>query len=89
MPRSSSVVHTDPDILGGTMDRSIERQHNLTNLAFGVVVINASSNRMAALPPDVSELLRAIDAVRPGEIRHLVTSPKRRRGTGRAGIRQA
>jgi Domain of unknown function (DUF5615) len=64
-----------------TMDGSIERQQNLTNLAFGVVVINASSNRMADLLPVVPELLQAIGAVRPGEVRRVGTSPK---GRGRS-----
>jgi hypothetical protein len=65
-----------------TIDGSIEHQENFTNLAFGVVVINALANRMAHLLLVVPELLRAIDAVRPGEIRHVGTSSKRRRGTG-------
>ena len=65
-----------------TMDGNIERQQNLANLSFGLVVIDAPSNRMADLLPVVAELLQAIDAVRPSEIRHVGTSLTRRRGTG-------
>jgi hypothetical protein len=61
-----------------TMDGNIERQQNLANLSFGVVVIDAPSNRMADLLPVIPELLQATDAVRPGEVRHVGKSPKRR-----------
>jgi hypothetical protein len=40
-----------------TMDGNIERQQNLANLSFGLVVIDAPSNRMADLLPVVPELL--------------------------------
>ena len=59
-----------------TIDGNIEHQHSLATLSFGVVVIGAASNRMADLRPVVPELLRAIDAVRPGEVRHVATSPR-------------
>jgi hypothetical protein len=67
-----------------SMDANIEHQQNLANLSFGVVVIDAPSNRMADLLPTVAELLRAIDAVRPGEVRHVGTPPKRRGESGKA-----
>ena len=65
-----------------SMDGNVEHQQNLASFSFGVIVIDAPSNRMADLLPVVPELLQAIDAVRPGEIRHVGTSPKRRRGAG-------
>jgi hypothetical protein len=65
-----------------SMDGNVEHQQNVASLSFGVVVIDAPSNRMADLLPVVPELLQAIDAVRPGEVRHVGTSPKRHRGTG-------
>lgn len=67
-----------------TMDGSIERQQSLATLSFGVVVTSAASNRMADLLPVVPELLRAIDAVRPGEVRHIGSSPERRGRSGQA-----
>lgn len=67
-----------------SMDGNIEHQQNLANLSFGVVVIDAASNRMADLLPVVPELLQAVDAVRPGEVRHVGTSPKRRGESGQA-----
>jgi hypothetical protein len=58
-----------------TMDGNIEHQQDFGSLPFGVVVIGAASNRMADLLPVVPALLRAIDAVRPGESLHVGTSP--------------
>ncbi len=67
-----------------SMDGNIEHQQNLATLSFGVVVIDAPSNRVADLLPVVPELLQAIDAVRPGEIRHVGKSPKRHSESGQA-----
>ena len=61
-----------------SMDGNIERQQNLAGLSFGVVVIEAPSNRMADLLPVVPELLHAIDAVRSGQVRRVGKSRKRR-----------
>jgi hypothetical protein len=61
-----------------SMDGNIEHQQNITGLSFGVVVVDAPSNRMADLVPVVPELLRAIAASRPGEVRHVGKSSKRR-----------
>lgn len=41
-----------------SMDGNIEHQQDLANLSFGVVVIDAPSNRMADLLPTVAELLQ-------------------------------
>ncbi len=67
-----------------TMDRNIEHQQSLVNLSFGVVVIDAPSNRMADLLPVVPELRRAIDAARSGDVRHVATSPGVRGQSGHA-----
>jgi hypothetical protein len=61
-----------------SMDGNIEHQQNLASLPFGLVVIEASSNRMADLLPVVPELLHAVDAVRPGELRRVGKLRKRR-----------
>ena len=61
-----------------SMDGNIEHQQNLAGLSVGVVVIEAPSNRMADSLPVVPELLHAIDAVRPGEVRRVGKSRKRR-----------
>jgi predicted nuclease of predicted toxin-antitoxin system len=61
-----------------TMDGNIEHQQSVSALSFGIVAIGAPSNRMADLLPVVPELLEAIDAVRPGEVRRVGTSPKGR-----------
>jgi hypothetical protein len=61
-----------------SMDGNIEHQQNLAGLSFGVVVIEAPSNRMADLLPVVRELLHAIAAVRSGEVRRVGKSRKGR-----------
>lgn len=45
-----------------TMDRKLERQHDLTRLAFGVVVIAARSNQMQDLLPLVDALVAPASA---------------------------
>lgn len=65
-----------------TMDGNIEHQQSVSALSFGIVVIGAASNRMVDLLPVVPGLLQAIDAVQPGEVRRVGTSPK---GRGRSG----
>jgi hypothetical protein len=64
-----------------TMDGNIEHQHSVSDLSFRIVVIDSASNRMADLLPVAAELLSAIDAVRPGEVRRVGTFPK---GRGRS-----
>jgi hypothetical protein len=61
-----------------SMDGNIEHQQNLTRLSFGVVVVEAPSNRMEDLLPVVPDLLQAIATSRPGEVRHVGKSSKRR-----------
>ena len=51
-----------------TMDRKLERQHDLTNCPFGVVVIRARSNQMQELLPLVGALLEAVTTVKPGQV---------------------
>ncbi len=51
-----------------TMDRKLERQHDLTKCPFGVVVIRARSNQMQDLLPLVDELLEAVTTVKPGQV---------------------
>ncbi len=65
-----------------TMDGNMEYQQDFANLAFGVVVIGAASNRMADLQPVIPDLLQAIGGVRPGEVRRVGTPP-----TGRGRLR--
>ena len=51
-----------------TMDRKLERQHDLSKVAFGVVVIEARSNRMQDLLPLIESILRALATVQPGQV---------------------
>ena len=82
-----NLAHDLVGVLTGHAVSTVQGQQNLTSLSFGVVVIDAPSNRMADLLPVVPELLHALEAVRPGDIRHVGTSPTRRRGTGQGPAR--
>ena len=54
-----------------TMDRKLEKQHELSVLPFGIVVISARSNRMPDLLPLVVEMREAVERIRPGRIEHV------------------
>ena len=54
-----------------TMDRKLERQHDLSGLPFGVLVIVAKSNRMVDLLPFVVALREAVARIGPGQVAHV------------------
>jgi hypothetical protein len=54
-----------------TMDRQLEKQHDLSGLPFGVLVIVAKSNRMADLLPLADALREAVARIGPGEVEHV------------------
>ena len=54
-----------------TMDRKLERQHDLTALPFGIVVIMARSNRVGDLLPHVGAMHQALDRIMPGGIEYV------------------
>ena len=54
-----------------TMDRGIQYQQNLGVLGLRVVIIRATSNRMAHLRPHVSGILQALQALSPGQLREV------------------
>ena len=62
-----------------TIDRSIEREAQLSRIGFGVVIAHVSSNRLVAYQPVFEDLLRAVETVKPGELVH-VFGPRRKRG---------
>ena len=51
-----------------TMDRRLPEQQNLGRLSFGVLLIQAPSNRMVDLRPLVAEILAALGTLRPGRL---------------------
>ena len=53
-----------------TMDRKLEKQHDLSALPFGVVVILARSNRVPDLLPLVVAMREAVARIGPGKIEH-------------------
>jgi hypothetical protein len=51
-----------------TMDRKLEKQHDLTKLPFGVLVIVAKSNRMPDLLTLADSLREAVAQIGPGQV---------------------
>ena len=54
-----------------TMDRRLPHQQNLPVQSFGVVLVQAASNRMIHLRPLGPAILEALDGIRPGELRRV------------------
>jgi hypothetical protein len=54
-----------------TMDRKLEREHDLTVLPFGVIVLLARSNRVQHLLPLVARILEALQRIKPGLVEHV------------------
>jgi hypothetical protein len=54
-----------------TMDQGIEFQQNIAALPFGVLLVLASSNRMAHLQPLVPAILEALPRLQPGQLRRI------------------
>jgi len=58
-----------------TMDRTLEKQHELSGLPFGVLVLVAKSNRMPDLLPLADALCEAVARVGPGQVEHVGSRP--------------
>jgi hypothetical protein len=54
-----------------TVDKSIPFQQRLDHCPFGMIMLRAKTNRLADLLPLVPALLRALDAIEPGEVREV------------------
>jgi hypothetical protein len=54
-----------------TMDRKLEKQHDLSVLPFGVVVVLARSNRMHDLLPVTDALREVLARIGPGQVEHV------------------
>ena len=54
-----------------TMDRKLEREHDLTGLPFGVIVLLARSNRVQHLLPLVAQMLEVLQWIGPGQVEHV------------------
>ena len=51
-----------------TMDRKLPQQQNIAACPFGVILIQAPSNRMRDLRPLVPQILDALPALKPGTV---------------------
>ncbi len=54
-----------------TIDRKLERQHNLKELRLGIVVARVRSNEIGSYQPIFAALLKAATAVKAGEVVHV------------------
>ena len=54
-----------------TMDRGLHHQQNLSGLGMRILIIRAYSNRMVHLRPLVGSILKALDALPPGQAREV------------------
>jgi hypothetical protein len=61
-----------------TIDRSMERQHNLSTFSLGFIIAHVKSNRLVDFQPVLSDLADAVGKVKPGEIIHIEAKPQRR-----------
>jgi hypothetical protein len=60
-----------------TMDRNIQYQQNIAALLFGVILLQAPSNRIEDLRPIAKSLQRAILDARPGVLQRVLEQPGR------------
>ena len=55
-----------------TIDRNLEREHNLKKSKLGFVVARVPSNQIGSYHPILLELLKAAENVKSGEVIHVV-----------------
>jgi hypothetical protein len=60
-----------------TIDRKLERQHNLKELKLGFVFARVPSNEIGSYRPIFVELQKAAESVEPGEVIHVVNPQMR------------
>jgi hypothetical protein len=54
-----------------TLDRNLEHQQNLERIGIGIAVLVARDSRIQSLAPLIPDLLRALAALRPGQLVHI------------------
>ena len=54
-----------------TIDRKLERQHDLTKLRMGTIVVHVPSNEIASYRPTFPRLLEAAATLKPGQVVHV------------------
>jgi Domain of unknown function (DUF5615) len=54
-----------------TIDRGIEYQQNLRGQKIAIVLVKAKTSRLSDLLPLVSEILRGLASVQPGQLVHV------------------
>ena len=59
-----------------TIDRKLERQHDLSKLHLVFVLARVPNNTLAGYLPVFAQLREAVERVRPGEVLHVAASRK-------------
>jgi predicted nuclease of predicted toxin-antitoxin system len=54
-----------------TIDRTMERQHDLSSFGLGFIIAHVRSNRLVDFQPVLSGLAQAIGKAKPGEVIHI------------------
>jgi hypothetical protein len=54
-----------------TADQNLEHQQNLARFEIGILVLVARKNRLVDYLPLVPKILEALQAIQPGELRHI------------------
>jgi hypothetical protein len=67
------------------MDRGLQHQQNMGVSGLCIVIIRAPSNRLAHLRPLVGSILKALEALSPGQVREVEGRGTNARAAGSAG----
>ena len=54
-----------------TIDRKLQHQHNLSEFRIGFVIVRVPDNQIVSYLPVFGEILRAAEAVKPGQVIHV------------------
>ena len=56
-----------------TVDRKLEKQHDLTAYRMGFVLVRLPNNRIESFQQVRDEILKAVESVRPGEVIQVIS----------------
>ena len=68
------MVAADFDVFV-TADKGFEYEHNLRDLAMGIVIVHVPRNRMEYYRPLFPALVDAVERVKAGEVIHVTAPP--------------
>ena len=54
-----------------TIDRTVEREHDLSAFKFGTIIVHVSNNKLGSYEPLFEQLRAAAERIRSGEVLHV------------------